>query len=74
MGPHIRFRWQLCIFGKTLSRKLKRLAHIWSVLRGAVIWQGWLARNAKVFATEDWPQHRLQQAVWDSLIDAGRVA
>ena len=39
-----------------------------------MLWQSWLARNAKVFAEEAWPSTKLHQAVWDSLIDAGRVA
>ena len=73
-GPHQRFSWRICIFGKTWPRKYKSKEHIRSVLRGAVLRQSWIARNARVFANEDWPSTKLQQAVWDSLVDAGRVA
>ncbi|KAG0609302.1 hypothetical protein M758_8G174500 [Ceratodon purpureus] len=73
-GPFPRFPWRACLFGTPCPRRFRSIRHFWTILRGAVLWQSWLARNARVFAEADWPGPKLQQAVWDSLIDAGRVA
>ncbi|KAG0595756.1 hypothetical protein M758_UG194400 [Ceratodon purpureus] len=73
-GPFPRLHWRTCVFGIPLPRTFRKHRHVWSVLRGAVLWQSEIARNARVFADEDWPGPRLQQAIWDALIDAGRAA
>ncbi|KAG0596115.1 hypothetical protein M758_UG225600 [Ceratodon purpureus] len=51
-----------------------RFWHLSSDLCRAALWQAWIAMNARIFSTEDWPGKVLQQALWNALLSAGRVA
>ena len=55
VGLHLQFSWKMCIFGKLWPWKYKPKEHIWSLLQGVILWQSWLACNAKVFSNNKWP-------------------
>ncbi|KAG0555167.1 hypothetical protein KC19_12G149200 [Ceratodon purpureus] len=74
LGPHPRFPWFLCIFGKGLPRRYRPFTHLWSLLRGTVMWTAWLRRNALVFQDAWWSTDHSNQRLWECLIDYGRRA
>jgi hypothetical protein len=42
-------------------------------LRGITLWGIWISRNDVVFKHEVWNEPRIQQYIWDSLLDYGRL-
>jgi hypothetical protein len=66
--------WKQSLFSARPPRRFSKTLRFWELLRGITIWTIWLARNDKVFNHEDWAQERVEQTIWNSLVDYGRSA
>jgi hypothetical protein len=62
---------------KTLAAKMLRwfygAGELWSLLRGITFWVVWYEKNDLVFNNERWSGHKLQEFVWELLIEHGRT-
>jgi hypothetical protein len=65
---------QQCIFGSKLPNRLKEAKHLWSLIRGSILWVVWIDKNAICFSQEVWPQIRVEKTIWEAILDHGRTA
>jgi hypothetical protein len=49
------------------------VGELWSLLRGITFWVVWYEKNDLVFNNERWSEHKLQEFVWELLIEYGKT-
>jgi hypothetical protein len=61
------------MFSKQVRFRLNNIKNIWNLLRSITLWDIWITRNDVVFNNIFWNERRIQQYVWDGLLDYGRL-
>lgn len=61
------------IFAAKMLRWFYGAGELWSLLRGITFWVVWYEKNDLVFNNERWNGHKLQEFVWELLIEHGRT-
>jgi hypothetical protein len=66
--------WQQTLLASWPPRRFSTIRRFWEILRGIILWTLWLASNDKVFNQDTWSSDRIEQVIWNSLLDYGRSA
>ena len=71
--PRKSYSMMQCLFDQPLDKTLKQFSRIWLFLRSGLPWILWHQRNDLVFNAPQWQVEETHQAVWDTLLDYGRI-
>jgi hypothetical protein len=73
LGPQKSYSMVQCLFDQPLCKITKLFNHIWFFLRSGHPWILWHQPNDLVFNAPQWQVEKTHQAVWDTLLDYGRI-
>jgi hypothetical protein len=61
--------WQQCLLGSKLPCYMIKVAAIWSLLCGYVIWYCWLDKNTICFSNDNWELTKMEHFLLDAFPD-----
>jgi hypothetical protein len=64
--------WEHAIFSTRSLQSFQGIGKFWSLLWGVTLWILWIARNDLVFNNCRWSQVKIEQNIWNGLINYGR--
>lgn len=73
-GPWKAFHWHHGIFGKKVPPSFSKYSEIWLLLRGITLWTIWIERNDLNLNNTTWDASRVEQTIWNGLLDYARIA
>ncbi len=67
-------QWKHATSTTRVPKHLHHVENIWSSFKCIILWSIWIEHNDLVFNNVRWDGFRIQKAIWDALLDYGRVA